>query len=245
MLNTVGINIDCKNNIGVTPLHFAVDKGSEEVARELIHKGACITIEIDGDTIEELIEEKMPNLLNECRDYNRQDKDSVENKLFQLLYYENYDPGKFMEAWKEAESNNNIVNVDAYVGNYTFLQYCSDQGNDKLVKFLLEKGASPNKTSPTYLIPSIVLAGHHGYHKVISVFKEMALKFKTGVNFAAKDKIKKENVLHKIIKCESKSSINMDSRNYDRCLDILLEASFRPLILPAVNSRDQMGNTPM
>ena len=75
----------------------------------------------------------------------------------------------------------------------------------------------------------------------------MALKAKINVQFSAKDKIKKENVLHKIIKGESKSAINVESRNYDRCLDILLEDRplFRPFILPAVNSRDQMGNTPI
>ena len=71
LLNTVGINIDSRNNIGITPLFFAIDKGTEEVARELIKKGACIDIVVDGDTIEELLEEKMANLLHECSDYNR------------------------------------------------------------------------------------------------------------------------------------------------------------------------------
>ena len=71
LLNTVGINIDSRNNIGITPLFFAIDKGTEKVARELIKKGACIDIEVDGDTIEELLEEKMANLLHECSDYNR------------------------------------------------------------------------------------------------------------------------------------------------------------------------------
>ena len=71
LLNTVGINIDSRNNIGITPLYFAIDKGTENVARELIKKGACIDIEVDGDTIEELLEEKMANLLHECSDYNR------------------------------------------------------------------------------------------------------------------------------------------------------------------------------
>ena len=89
----------------------------------------------------------------------RQDKDTIENKLFHLLYFENDNSGKFMELWKQAESNNNVVNADAHLGNYTFLQYCADHGYDHLVKFLLAKGASPNRTSPTYLIPPLVLAG--------------------------------------------------------------------------------------
>lgn len=98
-----------------------------------------------------------------------------------------------------------------------------------------------------YLIPPLVLAGHHGYYRVINVFKEFALNSKAKINFAAKDKIKTENILHKIIKGESKSAVNSDFRDYDRCLDVLLDdrPSFRRLILSAVNATDQMGNTPM
>lgn len=241
LLSVPGIIVDCKNNIGVTPLHFAVDKGTESVAKELINRGACVTIEVDGDTIEELIEEKMPTL-TEGLVLNRQDNDSIENKLFHILYYEVYDAGRFQEAWNKAEEgNNNIINVNADNGTYTFLQYCADQGHHELVKFLLKKGASPNQMSKNYLIPPLVLAGHHGYYKVLKAFKESSMP----VNYAAKDKIKDENVLHKIIKGESRSSVNVDFRDYDQCLDLLLDDSFRPLILPAVNAQDQMGNTPL
>ena len=33
LVNTVGINIDCRNNLGITPLYFAVTRGTEEVAK--------------------------------------------------------------------------------------------------------------------------------------------------------------------------------------------------------------------
>ena len=102
--------------------------------------------------------------------------------------------------------------------------------------------------SKNYLIPPLVLAGHHGYFKVLKIFKDSAMNNSTEfVNFSAKDKTKGENVLHKIIKAESKSSVNVESRDYDRCLDILLEdrPAFRRFILPAVNQTDQMGNTPL
>ncbi len=114
------------------------------------------------------------------------------------------------------------------------------------MRFLFKKGASPNKTSKNNLIPPIALAGHHGYYKVLKVFKDEALK-NVKVNFAAKDGIKKENVLHKIVKGESRTSVKADLRDYDKCLDLLLEdsAAFRHFILPAVNGVDQMGNTPL
>lgn len=134
LLSVPGINIDSKNNIGVTPLFFAVDKGSEAVARELLLKRACINVEVDGETIEEKIEEKMPSALEGLDlTLNRHDNDAIENKLFHLLYHEHYDPGKFIEAWMEAESNNNKVYVDADNGTYTFLQFCADQVPSKVL----------------------------------------------------------------------------------------------------------------
>ena len=126
LVNVPGINIDSRNKIGVTPLYFAVDKGSEEVTKMLLLRGACVSIEVDEETIEEKLEEKMPNLVRDIP-VNRQDNDSVESKLFQILYNESYDPGKFKSAWMSAESNNNVVKVDSDNGTYTFLQYCSDQ----------------------------------------------------------------------------------------------------------------------
>lgn len=214
----------------------------------LLWRGACVSIEVDEETIEDKIEEKMPDVVIGLTELNRQDNDSIENKLFHLLYYEAYDPGKFKQAWEEAESNNNVVNTNFDNGYYTFLQYCSDQGHDELVRFLLKKGASPNIMSKNYQIPPLVLAGHHGYYKVVKIFKDAALNGATEfVNFSARDKTKGENVLHKIIKGESKSAVNADFRDYDQCLDSLLEdrPAFRRFILPAVNQTDQMGNTPL
>ncbi len=121
------------------------------------------------------------------------------------------------------------------------------QGHDKLVSFLLKKGADPNKFCSNYRIPPIVLAAHHGYYRVLLVFKDLVLRREGKVNFCAKDIIKGENVLHKVLKSESKAHVNSEFRDYDRCLDVLLEerSLFRSWILPAVNQPDQHGNTPM
>ena len=95
-INTHGVNIDCENKIGLTPIFFAVTKGSEEVAKMLLKAGACVTTETDdGDTVEDLIQQKMPNLVGCITGVNKENKDTIENKLFQLLYFESYEPGKF------------------------------------------------------------------------------------------------------------------------------------------------------
>jgi len=245
LLAVPGINIDAKNNTsGATALFFAVEKGSEDVARLLCLGQGCVNIEVDGETIEEKMEEKMPNLLS--LPLNRQDKDAIENKLFHLLYMAPQSSEEFISAWEEAEHNNNLVNKNADNGMYTFLQYAADQGNEKLVSFLLTKQANPNYTSSNYRIPPLVLASHHGYWKVVQVFKEAFVKGQcTSINFAARDAIKNETVLHKILKGESKSSINADFRDYNQCLDFFLDDKIRQNILPVVNATDQMGNTPL
>ena len=128
---TSRVNIDCENKIGFTPIYFAVTNGSEEVAKLLLNDGACITTETDdGDTVEDLINQRMPNIVQNIDERNKENKDTIENKLFQLLYFESYEPGKFLEEWENAESNNNRVHVDADNGSYTFLQFCCDQGNE-------------------------------------------------------------------------------------------------------------------
>ena len=242
LLSAGPVNVDAKNNTsGATPLYFAVDKGTEDVARQLLSMGACVNIEVDGETVEEKIEESMPALMSMSLTFNHIDTDAIENQLFHCLYHNNAD--QFMQKWQEAEHNNNVVNVNADNGMYTFLQYASDQGSDKLVEFLLfEKKANPNLCTKNYRIPPLVLAGHHGYHKVIKVF--VKLGFLGKVDFTVADN-KGENVLHRCVKRESKTSVRNEYRDYDLCLDILLDDKLgvRKAILPAVNATDQMGNT--
>ena len=97
----------------------------------ILNYGACITSETDdGDTVEDLINQRMPNIVQNIDERNKENKDTIENKLFQLLYFESYEPGKFLEEWEKEEStNNNKVHVDADDGKYTFLQFCCNQGN--------------------------------------------------------------------------------------------------------------------
>ena len=121
-------------------------------------------------------------------------------------------------------------------------------GHDKLVKFLLEKGADPNKFCKNYQISPLVLAAHHGYYKVLQVFKQWTMERRKGsVDFCAVHEIKKENALHKILKAESKAHQNVNFRDYDKCLTIILDEHriFHKLILPAINAQDQLGNTPL
>lgn len=176
-----GVNVDCENNVGATPLFLAAKHGTREAVRMLLEAGACITTDVEGDgeTVEDLIREKMGGDVLEGLDLtqNRKNKDTVENRLFHLLYFESFETDrqkmggrKFQQEWEEAEEQGSAsVNPDADNGTYTFLQFCCDQGHDRLVLFLLRKGADPNRFCSNYRIPPLVLAAHHGYFKVLQV----------------------------------------------------------------------------
>ena len=72
---------------------------------------------------------------------NRIDRNAAEDKLFQSLYAEAYEPGTFKEKWKEVSDNNNRpINANHDNGSYTFLQvgseiYCSTEFFFKQVFF--------------------------------------------------------------------------------------------------------------
>ena len=87
------INFDLENNLGFTPLFFAADKGTEDVVRQLLKKGACVTTEVDDEdddtvkTVEDKIRKRFPRALDEvATSRNRKSNTSAEATLFKLLY---------------------------------------------------------------------------------------------------------------------------------------------------------------
>ncbi len=252
LLSTPAVLFDVTNNIGVTPLYFALHRGTKEVAAALLARGARVDVEVDeeDETLEDMLKDKMPDLYQRLDlRKNRGGKaggDTLENKLFHVLYEEAEKPGGFMTAWEKEEKNNNQkVDPDADDGGYTFLQYACDQGLENVVAFLLEKGADPNQT--TNGVPPIVSVGHHGYHRIMKLFKEHQAKNPGSVNFAACDTAKQENVLHRVLKAESKNHANLSGRDYALCLALLLagDPASRKLIWPCVDAQDNLGNTPL
>lgn len=241
-------NIDMANNIGVTPLYFAIEKGSDGAVKLLLEKGACVTTEVDGETVEEFFEAKRPNLFRSVNlDRNRRNSDTIESKLFQLLYSDIGNPRKFIKSVSEAMENNNQVDLNANNGTYTFLQYVCDQGAHEIVEFLLKSGADPNKMALNCRTPPIVLAAYHGYFNIIKVFKDFELEKPGSVFFSAPDEIKQETVLHKALKAESKAHANYNQRSYDRTLNILLDCNpfMQSLMRGSIDAQDQLGNTPL
>ena len=250
LLSYDNINFDMENNLECTPVFFAAEKGTEDVVKLLLKKGACITTTVDEESVEDWISKRMPNVLKEVNtSKNRQSNNSVEAILFKALYHELNQPGGFARKFEELQKENKKLNLDYDDGGYTLLQYCCDLGYHQLVELLLSHGADPNHVGVNNKIPPVVWAAHHGFHLVIKVFKKKFLEEQVFVDFAkTDDSIRKENVLHKVLKAESKAYINKELRNYSECIKLLLDDEderFKNNLGAAINGQDNLGNTPL
>ena len=234
------------NNLGLTPLYNAAEKGSEAVVRMLLAKGAFLGTRVDRKTAEDWINKRMPGLLDQMNTVeNRKSRDSPEAELFKTLYYK---PSSFKADLERLSKSNKQLDLDANDGSYTLLQYCCDLGFADLVDALLAAGADPNKSGEHNKRPPVVIAAYHGYHLVLRVFKLRFLDHGLPVDFGSTDEVRKETVLHTVLKAESKAYSNREQRDYAKCLKLLLDdesGQFQENLADAVNAQDNMGNTPL
>ena len=250
LLSYDNINFDMENIHEITPIFFAAEKGTEDVVKMLLEKGACITTTVDEESVEDWINKRMPSLLQVTdTSKNRQSHNTAEAVLFKALYNELTKPGVFASKLEELEQEKRKINLNYDDGGYTFLQFCCDLGYHDLVDLLLSKGADPNHVGANNRIPPVVWAAHHGFHLVVRVFKKKFLEGEVFVDFAKTDEsVRRENVLHKVLKAESKAYINKELRNYSECLKLLLsdeDERFKNNIAAAINGQDNLGNTPL
>ena len=250
LLSYDNINFDMENIHEMTPIFFAAEKGTEDVVKLLLDKGACITNTVDGESVEDWINKRMPGALKGIdTSKNRQSNNTAEALLFKALYNELTNPGGFASKLEELQQEKRKINLDYDDGGYTLLQYCCDLGYHQLVDLLLSQGADPNHVGANNRIPPVVWAAHHGFHLVVRVFKRKFLQGEIFVDFAKTDEsIRRENVLHKVLKAESKAYINKELRNYSECLKLLLtedDERFKNNIAAAINGQDNLGNTPL
>jgi len=250
LLNHPAVNVDGKDNFGATSLYLAIVQGSEEMTELLIDNGACVTVEVEDESIEEVLKERMPNLYDRKNlSKNRRDNDSIENKLFQVLYEEYAEPGKFNREFRRVSNNNEHHKIDCNLdnGSYTFLQYACNQGLTAVVQLLLEEGADANLTTQNCQTPPIILAAHQGYHAVLQCFMDVCQSKK--VDFGAQN-AKGETILHVILKEEGRAMRNYQERDYSKCLNMFLSASTptyaKKSLQPAIDQAEsKLGNTPL
>ena len=189
---------------------------------------------------------RFPNVLeDDDKSFNRIYKSPEKHLIRQL---EACKPEEFKEKLEMILQTKQNLNLDFFEsGVKTMLQYCCTHGYHELVDKLLTEGADPNGVSSMCPCPPIVLAGQHGYYKVIGVFLRKFLEDNIYVDLTKTD-VKSKNVLHNIFEAESKANDNKHLVDYQKCLNLFLHNEnelVRSSLSAASNGQDHQGNTPL
>ena len=220
-------SIEMENLDGLTPLGLAAE---------------------NHETVEDGILSIVPNILeveDDAKSFKRIYKSPEKHLIRQL---EACKPEAFKEKLEMILQTKQNLNFDFFEnGVKTMLQHCCILGYHELVDILLTKGADPNGVSSNDACPPIVLAGQHGYYKVIGVFLRKFLEDNIYVDFT-KTGVKSKNVLHNIFEAESKAYDNKHLVDYQKCLNLFLHNEnelVRSSLSAASNGQDHLGNTPL
>lgn len=239
------IQVNALNQLGASPLFYAITQGTPEAVTLLLNSGAQTSLEVDGSTLQSLIEKYHPQL---ARTSQRRPVDGVTttDAFFHLLHGGGaHCQDEFITAWSRASANNNAPGLSQDNGRFTFLQYACDQGLVQVAKYLLAAGANPNDCCPNNKQPPVTLAAHHGFYQIIELFLQR--QFVESVDWDVKDAPRGENILHKILKRQSKVAVPGAERDYDRCLSLILEPGRIPAdsLKALLAGVDDWGNTPL
>ena len=141
--------------------HWATN-GNEKVVDLLLSFGADAHNNNTGETICDVIRQNIPNF--DPVKFNKTRKGRpIKNILFNMI-----ELADNVEGFRMYVSNRDDMDWNADNGQYTLLQYASEQGRDKITAYLLDHGAEPGRCAINAR-PAWGIAAYHGYHKVLSV----------------------------------------------------------------------------
>eukprot|EP00096_Caligus_rogercresseyi_P004529 TRINITY_DN18838_c0_g1_i1.p1 TRINITY_DN18838_c0_g1~~TRINITY_DN18838_c0_g1_i1.p1 ORF type:complete len:1006 (+),score=258.20 TRINITY_DN18838_c0_g1_i1:102-3119(+) len=236
---------DLRGNL--TPLHYAANVGLEEPIRLLLERGANPNIPYEEggkETILDVIRGKIQGF--DLDDYLHSIKSRpLKNRLFEFV--ENGDMRGLESVKTEASELWNSDN-----GGLTLLQMACVKGHDKVVRWLLTTaGADPNKTSGGEPRAPILIAAHHGYYRILRIFRDEEPRSE----FTAIEPISGKTVLHEVFRQDSAKFIGrggggVRGSNYRKCFDVLLSdkasSQFKAQIDSIINYRESLdGDTPL
>eukprot|EP00090_Calanus_glacialis_P004617 TRINITY_DN13469_c0_g1_i6.p1 TRINITY_DN13469_c0_g1~~TRINITY_DN13469_c0_g1_i6.p1 ORF type:complete len:963 (-),score=252.46 TRINITY_DN13469_c0_g1_i6:527-3415(-) len=249
LLQFPGIEMNSEDMKGeATPLFYAATAGNEKVVDLLLSFGADAHNNNTGETICDVIRQNIPNFDPEKFNKTRKGR-PIKNILFNMI-----ELADNVEGFRMYVSNRDDMDWNADNGQYTLLQYASEQGRDKITAYLLDHGAEPGRCAINGR-PAWGIAAYHGYHKVLKVFFEKLTE----------DEIKKciilsdshhgqRTILHEVVRRQSPKLSNPErdeNMNYEECLKLLfnekkgvrLKYSISKHTERIINFRDAHGET--
>ena len=229
------VDVDAKDLQGnTTPLLLAIKNKHEVAAKALIENGADLDLKAGRMTLRQFFTQNFPDVdpNNIQVKRRRQVISNLKDKVFKLLKETQLTDEDYLVKLSNFKTYLRSVRslIDQNALDDVFDIAC-DKGLHEHVEILLRKGANPN-------IPSqpLLEAAYYGHHKVLQVLKDY------NANFTV-TKATKETILHLVLKMQSNTGTR---ENFQKCLDILLDASnesFHVQMKNLINKKDDRGNT--
>ncbi len=169
LLKTDNVEVNAQDMRGsLTPLYYAAEAGNREAVEMLLSHGADPSVESDGKDIREIIAANIDNF-NFLAYADKVKKMPIKQKLFNCVETNDLNGLKRMAYFA---SRDDPVDWNCTNGAATLLQLACTYGNVKVIEFLLQRdGIDANRTSAGDSSPPLVVAAHHGFWKVLDVFK--------------------------------------------------------------------------
>ncbi|XP_050725076.1 transient receptor potential cation channel protein painless-like isoform X3 [Eriocheir sinensis] len=222
--------VDVLNYGGQSPLSIATHRGCRNMVEQLIYKGANIKTTYYNKTAEDLIENKLPGLLDSIDSSAIvEPQRHLSEELYNALIRRDIELFReILDEIKKDESQSMKSVLEQEQGGYTLLMYACKEGLTDFVKELLKRGADPSQQDLTSKINPILYAAEHGYYKILRLLL-LVLRGQGAQNTdyrkvkaaLKKTDYMKETALHKVVKREYDNK--EEGVDYSKCLELLLD----------------------
>ena len=113
-------------------------------------------------------------------------------------------------------------------GSMTLLQLATTRGSHRAAAFLLDAGCDPNGVCAGERRAPVLIAAHHGSHRMLDVFKRCK-----AADFSAVEAVSGKTVLHEVFRADSAKAGGLmgvpadeDEVSYAKCIKVLLSKSY-------------------
>ncbi len=257
-------NVDAQDGLGRrTPLYIAAHNKSRNIARILLENGASTLHTCYGKTVQETIEEMLPDLdvssINMIKKQRRNSRDDFGYGLKKILDQADYNRKKKCSnsqnllQFKALLQTFSASDLDSYIAEgSTLLQSSCVYGLDKFAALMLEQGADPNLTTTQDGTAPILSAAYYGHYQVMDLFinhKITSIESAKTANLSVTERHTKESVLHHLLEIPSRNEKTPEEiKNFESSLHLLLDCEDSRVheeLLDVINKKDIRGNVPL
>ena len=244
-----------------TALYIAIKNKFTEMTKLLISKGASLNNVVFGKSLRDLCRENLPNLNVDSIPVQSPVINATENDTDEVYCLNRIlDKAQLIKRKKECLAQlhiqfmmiiqkNTAKNLESVnLHGMTLVQKAANYGLHLFVESLLDLGMNPNSNTVETPSKPVLLAAYNGHGAVLKVLVDHKLNnYKNNdvqtTDFTALEISGGESALHWLLKKPNRES--SDNPDYEEALDILLGSDLGRDIVKVINTKDNLGNSPL